>query len=80
MYPLLSQWTADQAMHRPYDPDHLHRGPVYARSEPAARSGTWSRVRISVAHLRDTADAWLRRGSLGPVPDRCPGDPAGQAW
>jgi hypothetical protein len=80
MYPLLSQWTAEQTMDRGYDPDHLHRGPVYARPEPAVRSGTWSRVRISVAHLRATADTWLRRGSLGPVPDRCPGDPAGQAW
>ena len=80
MYPLLSQWTAEQTMDRAYDPDHLHRGPVYARPQPAVRSGTWSRVRASVAHLRATADTWLRRGSLGPLPDRCPGDPAGQAW
>ena len=80
MYPLLSQWTADQAMHRPYDPDHLHRGAVYARREPTVRPGTLSRVRVAVASLRTAADTWLRRGSLGPLPDRCPGDPAGQTW
>ena len=80
MYPLLSQWTAEQAMDRPYDPDHLHRGPMYASREPAVGSGTWSRVRVCVARLRESADTWLRRGSLGPLPDRCAGDPAGQGW
>jgi len=80
MYPLLSQWTAEQAMDRPYDPDHLHRGPVYARREPAARFGAWSRVRVPALRLRATASTWLRRGSLGPLPDRCAGDPAGQGW
>ena len=79
MYPLLSQWTAEQTMDR-YDPDRLDRGTPFARPVPAAGSGRWSRSLASVSRLRAAADLWIRRATLGPLPDRCAGDPAGQGW
>jgi hypothetical protein len=79
MYPLHSHWTAEQAMDRPYDPDRLDRGPVYAhRASRSVGSGTLPRLTAAVTSLRAATEIWIRRGSLGPLPDRRAGDPFGQ--
>ena len=80
MYPLLSQWTAEQTMDRRYDPDRLDRGPMFTRPVPASGSGTLSRSLTAITRLRAATETWIRRSSLGPLPDRCAGDPAGQGW
>jgi hypothetical protein len=78
MYQLLSQWTADQAMDRGYDPDRLDRGPVYPRPVRTPHPGIVSRMLSPVTRLRAATQLWARRGTLGPRPDRC--DPVRQAW
>jgi hypothetical protein len=77
MYPLLSQWTAEQAMDRRYDPDRIDRGPVYATAR-ATRPGSRSRPLAAMSRLRAATELWIRRGTLGPQPGPC--DPAGQGW
>jgi hypothetical protein len=78
MYPLLSQWTAEQAMDRRYDPDRLDRGPVYTLGVSATRRGLLSRPRAAMSRLRATTQLWVRRATLGPQAGPC--DPAGQGW
>jgi hypothetical protein len=78
MHQLLSEWTAEQALDRGYDPDRLDRGPVYPRRTRVAGSGIRSRLVAPIIRLRAATATWIRRGSLGPSPDRC--DPVRQAW
>ncbi len=76
MYPLHAQWLAEQAMDRRYDPDHLDRGPVFDRPAATTGTGTLSRLLTPVTRFRAATETWIRRSSLGPLPDRCAGDPA----
>ena len=80
MYPLHSIWMAEQAMDGPYDPDRLDRVPVYLRPVPVSDTNQGSRVAAAAGRIRSRVDTWIRRSSLGPVPNRCAGDPAGHGW
>jgi hypothetical protein len=80
MYPLLSHWTAEQAMDRPYDPDRLDRIPVEVMFAAAESGRSRSRVSLSASRLRARVGAWIRRGSLGPVPHPSAGGRAGHGW
>ncbi len=76
MYPLHSQWMAEQTMGRRYDPDHLDRGAMHARPVRATGPVISSRLLAPLSRLRAATQAWILRSSLGPLPDRCAGGPA----
>ena len=81
MYPLLSHWTAEQTLDRPYDPDRLDRGPADAsQAFRTTGSGTLPRLLAPLTRLRAGMASWVRRSSLGPLPDRRVGDLAGRGW
>ena len=78
MYPLLHSGRPSRR-HR-YDPDRLDRGTPFARPVPAAGSGPWSRSLASVRRCGQRPTSGSGRATLGPLPDPCAGDPAGQGW
>ena len=80
MYPLHSTWLVEQQLERTYDPDRLDRVPVWARPQPSDTPGLGSRTISLLSHLLSPVRDHVRRATLGPVPNRCMGDPAGPRW
>lgn len=79
-----SRWMLDLDQATPFDLDRperldrMERVPLWARPrrpDPAPRS----LVRMA-DRLRERISSWAARGSLGPLPDRCAGDPAGPCF
>lgn len=80
----LSRWMLDDHRFEAFDLDHperldrLERVPRWAR--PRVRASRPARLASAASRLRARAQAWASRGSLGPLPNRCAGDPAGPRW
>jgi hypothetical protein len=83
MYPL-SRWMIEEHPFEAFDLEHperldrLERIPPWARPRrSAARPG---RLAALVGRLRGRFRGLVSRGSLGPIPNGCAGDPAGPRW
>lgn len=80
----LSPWMVDDHPFEAFDLDHperldrLERIPLWAR--PRRQASLPGRLTSVVSRFRARAQAWASRGSLGPMPNRCAGDPAGPRW
>ena len=80
----LSRWMIDQQQAERFDLDHperldrLERVPAWARP-PRRTAGRGSFVALA-GDMRTRIRTWANRGSLGPLPNQCAGDPAGPRW
>jgi hypothetical protein len=79
MYPLHTIWMVEQMIDPPRDPERLDRIPVWARPRPQARA-TRAGLHARIVTFRGRLADLIQRGSLGPLPNRCAGDPAGPRW